>query len=209
MLKAETDSPLFADGQQPSVKRIESARQLRRREHILAAARNIASASARDSETKFTVAQAKQLVPFRDEYRGQDPEFVNRFGQACVRLAACQENPDAFDMLVPQVPGPAHDPHWNLENFKYALNFSDSEEWVEEAADDYLKQDLTKSSAPEPVKQALASLLRMTQARYLVDQQSSAIDPFGFMSAGGTDYKSIEKLLGEAISSTQPIVSRT
>lgn len=199
LLKSETNSPLFADGQQPPVKLVEAARQLRRREHILVAARNIASASSHDSETKFSVAQAKQLVPFRDEYRGQDPEFVNRFGQACVRLAACQENPDVFELLVPQVPGPAHDPHWNLENFKYALNFEDSEEWVEEAADDFLKQDLTKSSAPEPAKQALASLLRMAQARYLVDQQSSAFDPFGFMSGGSTDYKSIEKLMGEAI----------
>lgn len=82
-----------------------AARQQHRREHILAAARNIASASSHDSETKLSVAQAKQLVPFRDEYRSQDPEFVNRFGQACVRLAACQENPDVFDLLVPQAPG--------------------------------------------------------------------------------------------------------
>lgn len=199
LLKAETGTPLRADGQQPSGRLIEAARQLRRREHILAAARKIASATSRASEPKFSVAQAKQLVPFRDEYRGQDPEFVNRFGQACVRLATCQENPDVFDMLVPQVPGPAHDPHWNLENFKYGLDFEDSEEWVDEAADDYLKQDLSKSSAPEPVKQALASLLRMAQARYLVEQQSSSFGPFGFFTADRMDHKPIEKLLGEAI----------
>lgn len=199
LLKAEGDTPLFAEGRQPSAVLTEAARQLRRRQHILAAARSIVSPSSPSSQTKFSVAQAKQLVPFRDEYRGQDPEFVNRFGQACVRRAACQENPEVFNRLVSQVPGPAHDPHWNIENFSYAVNFADAEDWVDEAIDDYIEQDFRKDTAPEPVKRALLSLLRLGQAGYHRDQQNASIGPFGFFTGDRIDYREIEKFVCEAI----------
>lgn len=199
LLKAEGDAPLFAEGRQPSAELTEAARQLRRRQHILAAARSIASASSPSSQTKFSVAQAKQLVPFRDEYRSQDPEFVNRFGQACVRRATCQENSEVFNLLISQVPGPAHDPHWNIENFKYAVNFADAEDWVDEAIDDYIEQDFRKDTAPEPVKRALLSSLRMGQAGYHLDQQNASIGPFGFFTGDRVDYRAIEKFVREAI----------
>lgn len=199
LLKVEADTPLFAEGRQPPAKSIAAARQLRRREHILAAARSIASASSTNSQTTLSVAQAKQLIPFRDEYRGQDPEFVNRFGQACVRRAACQENSEVFHLLVSQVPGPAHDPHWNIENFKYAVHFADAEDWVDEAVDDYIEQDFGKDTAPEPVRRALLSKLRMAQAGYHLDQQNAGMNRFRFFTGQRIDYKEIEKLVDEAI----------
>ncbi len=195
---AESEVALVPEGQQPAEGLVIAARQLRSRKHILAAAGNIAQGKQQRSMMTFSVLQAKQLLAFRDDFRGQDPEFVNRFAQACVRLAAAQAHKEVFDLLVAKVPGPTHDPHWNLQRFNFALQFEGAHQQTQTAASNYLK-DLEQCSLPLPVKQALASMLRMAQANYLLMQAQHKLGLYGCLFGDRINYNEIEHWLREAL----------
>ncbi len=199
LLSAELNEPL---GQIASPKRmIESAKALLHRTSVIAAAKQIVAVKHRDPNVKFTMSQVAMLTHFRDDFRKIDKDFVANFSQACVYLACAQDTPDSFMLLKKSVPGPPHDPSWNLQQFQFMQSFDDVVEELRETVDAYAAADLAKIPHMSPIlKKAVLSCLLLALARYEFQSVQDSAFPFSF-SYEPPDFKSIEKQLQTAVKS--------
>ncbi|MDX1929936.1 MAG: hypothetical protein SFV81_25640 [Pirellulaceae bacterium] len=181
----------------PPKRLVDGAKLLLHRSNALAAAKQILSVKHRDSEVLFSNSQVAMLQNFRDDFRQVDADFVAKVSQACVYLACQQEDPNAFMLLKRSVPGPAHDPRWNLQEFLFLGDFEYVEEIRQATAKAYIEKDLPGvAQFSIEQKNAIASLMFLELARRLNADQSGM--QF-FVFSDPPDYKAIEKLLGEAI----------
>ena len=198
LISAELNQTL-AEFAAPPKRLVESARLLLHRSNAVAAAKQIVAVKHRDSEVRFAPSQVAMLTNFRDDFRRVDSDFVAKFSQACVYHACAQPKPDVFMLLKKSVPGPPHDPRWNLQEFLYMREFEDVEEDRQETADAYIENDLPgMTQFSKEQKDALASCIRLDLARILVSKAAPLGTPLYFF-AEPPDYKAIEKLLGTAI----------
>jgi hypothetical protein len=198
LLSAQLNEPLGDIGQRPK-RLIESAKALLHRPSVIAAAKQIAAVKHRDPDVKFTASQVAMLINFRDDFRKVDKKFVTDFSQACVYLSCTQETPDSFMLLKKSVPGPPHDPRWNLQQFQYLQDFDDIEEELFETVEAYIGGDLPKlTHISGELKKALSSCMLLALARYELGRAQDAGFPFTF-SYEPPDYKSIEKQLHLAV----------
>lgn len=196
LFSAETMESL--DGFAAPLKRlVDGAKLLLHRSNALTAAKKILSVKHRDSEVLFSNSQVAMLQNFRDDFRQVDTDFVAKFSQACVYLACQQEDPSAFMLLKRSVPGPAHDPRWNLQEFLFMGEFEGVEESRQETAKAYIEKDLPGvAQFSIEQKNAIASLMFLELARMLNEDQSGMES---FIFSDPPDYKAIEQLLGKAI----------
>lgn len=196
LISAELNEPL-AEFAAPIKRLVEAARTLLHRSVAVAAAKQIMSVKHRDSEVHFSTSQVAMLTNFRDDFRRVDAEFVTKFSQACVYRACTQDDPSAFMLLKKSVPGPAHDPRWNLQEFLFMREFQGVEEDRQETAEAYIEKDLPgMTQFSKDQKGALASCIYLDLARMFNEDQREM--PFFFFSEP-PDYKTIEQLLGKAI----------
>ncbi len=194
---AEFGEPLF-NGSTPPRHLVSAAKVLLHCSEAVAAAKAILAVKHRDPQILFSPSQVAMLNNFRDDFRRKNPEFVARFSQACVYLASTQPMPDAFIYLRKSVPGPAHDPNWNLQEFNYMGGYSDVETLREEAARKYIDKDLPKVTQLSPdQKGALASCILTELADVLTPPEWPGLARF--LYGGKTDYKKIADLLNTAI----------
>ncbi len=198
LISAELNEPLAGIAAPPK-RLVEAARMLLHRSSAIAAAKQIMSVKRRDPEVRFSPSQVAMLTNFRDDFRRVDAEFVAKFSQACVYLASVHSSPDVFLLLKNSVPGPPHDPHWNLQEFLFTKLFEDVVEVREEAAESYIEKDLPgMTQFSKEQKDALASCILLELANEILSSAAPSETPFYFF-ADPPEYKAIEKLLGAAI----------
>ena len=199
LLCAETEVPLDRAVHQPPSELVEPVRELYLRRGAVTAARQLAAVRHPDSETTFSASQVAMLTELCDQYQEVDGQFVARFAQGCVRLAYFQPNTRIFELLKKHVPGPPHDPHWNLLGFSYFMQFSDAEDLVRRCAANYVLTDLLRiTQLPQHLKDALASVVHVTQAQWQLHDEMELGGPFSFRFSK-PDVRPIEKLIREAI----------
>lgn len=196
--KAVQNEPLGELPQRPK-RLIECAQALLHRPSVIAAAKQIASVKHRDPDVKFTASQVAMLTNFRDDFRKVDKDFVAHFSQACVYLSCTQETPDSFLLLKKSVPGPPHDPSWNLQQFHFMQSFEDVQEDLRETVNAYIASDLPKiANMAGELKKAVISCLQLALARVEFNDAQDVGFPFSF-SFEPPDYKSIESQLLTAL----------
>ena len=196
--KAVQNEPLGELPQRPK-RLIECAQALLHRPSVIAAAKQIASVKHRDPDVKFTASQVAMLTNFRDDFRKVDKDFVAHFSQACVYLSCTQETPDSFLLLKKSVPGPPHDPSWNLQQFHFMQSFEDVQEDLRETVNAYIASDLPKiANMAGELKKAVISCLQLALARVEFNDAQDVGFPFSF-SFEPPDYKSIETQLLTAL----------
>ena len=192
LLAADASAPLEQQSDPPPMRLTQVARNILWRPQALAAARQIASVRHRDSETVFSPSQLAMLKDFRDDYAAQDRDFVDRFSQACVCLAYFQPYSDTFRYVTALVPGPRHDPRWNLLSTLYYLQFEGAEDEVRQKHDQYCRDLQRLTHLDEGLGAALASLLSLEVARGELADRSSR---FGYDPSDDSD---VESLVREA-----------
>jgi len=197
LLTAELGDSL-ANTTTPPQHLVKAAKVLMHRSHAVAAAKAILAVKHRDPEVLFSTSQVAMLINFRDDFRRADPEFVARFSQACVYVACHQSAPDAFVLLQKSVPGPPHDPNWNLQQFVFLREFDEVDDLREVVAFRYIFKDLpkiTQFSADQ--KGALASCMLTDLSAFLLAPEPTGM--FRFFSYDPPDFKKSEKLLVLAV----------
>ncbi len=201
LLRAETELPLDPDMNQPPSQLVEVVHERFQRRGAVAAAKRIAAVRHRDPKTTFSASQVAMLREFLDQYGKSDSEFVARFAHACVRLAFFQPHAKIFDLLKNAVPGPLHDPQWNLQSMLYQAQFSGAGDRIEQYAEAYIKNDLARlPDLPPSLKDALTSSLRLMQSKLELQHGVGTSVPFPWMFSP-PDFQLIENLAGEAIKS--------
>jgi hypothetical protein len=198
LLSAELQEPLGAIPTRPS-RLLAAAKSSLHRAAAIAEAKKILAVKHRDPEVLFSHSQVAMLLHFSDDFRRFDKEFVARFAQGCVYLSCNQPDPAAFELLKKSVPGPAHDPSWNLQQFLYLLSFDDVEDLMEESVAAFIETDLPRiANLSKEQKGALASCLLLRLAKSELDATKRSSFPFTFFSEP-VDFKAIEQQLAGAI----------
>lgn len=180
-------------------KLVAAAKELRYRPRMIAAAQRIAAVKHRDPERAFSASQVAMLKEFRNEYRALDRDFVEKLSQACVQLSYFQPMSEIFELLKNSIPGPPHDPAWNLFGISYYSQFSGDEGPLGKCSQAYLNIDLPRQSQmPDALKGALASSILLMQAERNIQSELERRLPFSFMN-DPVDPNQVEPLLMEAI----------
>ena len=115
-----------------------------------------------------------------------------------VRLAYFEPNTAVFATLKKTVPGPTHDPNWNLQGVLYYSQFS-AHRAYEDCANAYITKDLPKlTQLKEGLRNALASRLYMLLAETELQRAAGAGFPFSFMFES-PDFADVEESAQKAI----------
>jgi hypothetical protein len=165
---AEMGERLSSNMPPPSSAVTESVKELLHRPRTIAAAREITVVRHSEFDLTFCETQVHKLRNLRDDFRSSDPRFVDRFSEACVQLATFQPYADVFTTVTTYLPGPPHDPHWNLLTSRYFDNFENEQELVQRYLNRYLGQ-LDSLTMPDPkLTAAVRSLLLLEQAEVAI-----------------------------------------
>ncbi len=197
LLQAETGVPEDVQHPRPQPL-VTAARDLLNRSELFQEAKRIAAVRHRDPDITFAASQVAMLNEFYERYRPIDSGLVTRFAQACVRLTYFQPNSRVFD-LVRKLPGPSHDPHWNLLSVAYYQQFRGSADTVRRHAAAYIQSDLPSlTQLPPQVQNALAAVLYVVQseAGLFSDMES---DYFGFAPPSASSLRRARNCLTLAI----------
>jgi hypothetical protein len=197
--RAESASPLENEVAPPPADLIQAAVTLLLRRAAIAAARRIASVKHRNRETFFTASQVAMLNDFRDRFRRVDGELYSQFSQACVRLACRQPQGEIFRLLKKSVPGPPHDPNWNLQGALYWSLLRGGFQEQETCSQAYLAELPKVEQLTKPLRNAIASqlCLKMAQEEIELTEQSMGLS-FRF-TGEFPDYREAEAWFEKAI----------
>lgn len=183
LLRAEVDMPLDGELLPPASNLVDTARELRTRPTMIAAAREIAAIDNKDSEIAFSGAQAQMLIRWRERFRRVDPDFVEVFSQACVVQTFDNEREHVFGTLAHSVTGPAHDPRWMLHLFSYIdQSHNDDDNYFQEIASVYLERVLPGLTCiSQDLKNALQSVIHFKLAECELKRGFDFDRPFSFI----------------------------
>ncbi len=199
LLISEGAPRLFEEGPQPAQRIVEVATELRTRSALFAEAAQIATTIQSNKRGAITLLHSRAIADFYENFRRVDAEFVLAFCQACVSLAYSQDEQESVALLKKRIPGPAHDPGWNLQDFLYFTQFADTLEMQRESADLYVNRDLPRiERITKELAGALGSTIRLMQAQSTVEQESKK-NVFGFLM-GEIDISAAQALIQQSIS---------
>lgn len=168
LLRVDGDQGLEGDLEPPNQAVVELAKELVHRPGLVESARKIAALTPPKKRQYFSESQAAMLLEFRDSFRRADPEFVERFSQACVRAAIANDDPDAGAQLCTRIDGPPYDPNWSLSWFTEFLKFNDLMEEVADVRETFVDDELEKiDCVSAEVKAALSSEMCVEVAEYV------------------------------------------
>lgn len=199
LLEGDGLPPLSADGQAASRRLVGIASELRLRAPLLAKARQIAAQIGANTTDCLTGQQVESIMSLYKNLRRVDAEFVLSFCRACMLVAFSHGQPEPLLMLKQCIPGPAHDPSWNLHFFEFFSGLEDLTSYQEESADQYINGDLPRiESITKELSQALASTIRLRQAQDQIQLANNRHPVFNFF-APRVDLSGAEDLLEQSI----------
>lgn len=165
--ESEGGLPLGEEAPPAPRRQVSIARDLRLRTELLAKARKIAAEVQANPEEPFSVSQVQAILALYKDLRRLDSDFVLAFCQACMLWTFSHGHPEPLLVMKQCIPGPAHDPGWNLHVFQFFFGVIDSTTEQAAAADQYIHGDLPRvESITKELANALASEVRLKQAMY-------------------------------------------
>ncbi len=199
------EQPPATDSVRVAARRLADLQRLR---PALAAARQLVVSAKRqrpgrgrggDSPEKlFGPDDVSRLMALRDGYRKLEPKFLREFELACVRTCFFQPYADVFRMMTDRIPGPPHDPRWDLLASLYHNQFQDGSRDAVTYLKRYSETDASKSKGIQrDVVNAIISTVWLKHANELMEKAARRF-PFGGRDPADDD-KVIEAAFQQAI----------